>query len=125
MTYRFRIVAGSMEVLESFLRNEFPGIAVSHESVPARKAESRSARTMAYDSAEDILQFIVSASRDIDIALFTTWLLQRVEAPSRRRTTLNERAMPENQAELGALIVEVISQQREQAVNDSSAKDEK
>lgn len=124
MTYRFRIVAGSMEVLESFLRNEMPGVALSHESAPAPKAESRPARTMAYDSAEDILQFVVSASRDIDIALLTTWLLQRVQAPSRRGTTMNERAVPENQAELEALIVELISQQQE-VTSGSGAKEEK
>lgn len=125
MTYRFRVVAGSMEVLESFLRNQLPGVAVSHESTPSRKAESRPTRTMAYDSAEDILQFIVSASRDIEIGLFTAWLFERVNAPSRRRTTVNEKPVPETRAELEELIAELINQQTEGATSESSAKEKK
>lgn len=109
MSHRFRIVAGNMDVLESFLGSKFPGVSISHE--PVRNPERKP--TMAYDSAEDILQFIVTAARDIDVGLFTAWLYGVVSKPSRRKTTINGLRIPEDQAELATLISKLINEQKE------------
>ncbi|MHB1016081.1 MAG: hypothetical protein ACYC2W_12495 [Desulfurivibrionaceae bacterium] len=69
---------------------------------------------MAYDSAEDILQFIVTASRDIDIGLFSAWLYEMTAKPSHRKTTINGQQIPADQAELARLIVELIKEQKDQ-----------
>ena len=113
MSYRFHIVAGSMEILDSFLKNDFRGVSISHE--PASTSKPRPARTMAYDSAEDILQFIVTAAHDVDIGLFSAWLYEMATKPSRKKTTINGQQIPTDQAELAALIVALIVEQKNQA----------
>lgn len=113
MSYCFRVVAGSMDVLESFCRNQIQGVSISHESVV--KPELR--ETMAYDSAEGILQFIVHAALDIDIGLFTTWLYENVSKPSRKKTIVNGLPVPADQAELAALIVKLMNQQKNSSEN--------
>jgi hypothetical protein len=108
MSYRFKIVAGSMDVFESFLRSKPSRVGISHDSV--RKPERKP--TMAYDSAEDILQFIATVAYDIDISLFSAWLYEVVSKSSRRKTTVNGLPIPESKAELAALIAKLISEQK-------------
>ena len=119
MSYSFRVVAGSMDVFESFYRNQILGVSISHESVAKPEHEP----TMAYDSAEDILKFIVHAARDIDIGLFCAWLYENVSKPSRKKTTVNGLPVPEDQAELAALIVKLMNEQKDSSEN-APSKDE-
>lgn len=70
---------------------------------------------MTYDSAEDILQFIVTAARDVDIGLFSAWLYEMATKPSRKKTIINGQQIPADQAELAALIVALIKEQKDQA----------
>lgn len=44
---------------------------------------------LAYDSAESIPEFIVSAARDVDIGLFSAWLYDVVQKIGSRKTTVN------------------------------------
>lgn len=113
MPYRFRIAAGSTDVLNEFLRNDLPGVSIFHE--PKHTSVRRPPPKMAYDSAEDILQFIVSVAHDIDINLFAYWLVTRIENQTRgRKTTINGHPIPSGQAELAALIRDIIKKSEQQ-----------
>lgn len=113
MSYRFRIVAGSTDVLNEFLRNDLSGVSVFHEPMPT--SARRPPPKMAYDSAEDILHFIVSAARDIDINLFAYWLVTKIENQTRgRKTTIDGHPIPSDQAELAALIRDLIKESEQQ-----------
>lgn len=67
--------------------------------------------------ASIILQFIITAARDIDISLLSAWLYEAASQPSRRKTTVNGLPVPESQAELAALIVKLMNEQNEGATN--------
>ena len=113
VSYRFRIVAGSIDVLNAFLLNEFHGISISHESEHTSKP--RPSPKMAYDTAEDILRFIITASYNIDIGLLTACLYQAAANSERKKTTINGQQIPMDQSELAALIVTLIKEQEDQA----------
>jgi hypothetical protein len=113
MSYRFSIKAGSIEVLNGFLQNQFPGVSITHEPTGKPKPPP----VMANDSAEDILQFIVNAAENIDINLFSAWLFGICEKSTRKTTTINGQQIPVDQAALAKLIVSLTEEQKSQSRN--------
>ena len=113
MPYNFRIVAGSIDVLNALLLSIPHGVSISHEF--AQTSKLGPSPKMAYDTAEDILQFIVTTSHDIDIGLFTAWLYQAAANSERKKTTINGQPIPMDQTELAALIVTLKKEQGDNA----------
>lgn len=116
MSYCLSIKAGSMEVLNGFLREQPSGVSVT--SKPTEKPKSKP--IMAYDSAEDILQIIVNFSRDLDINLLAAWIVKIITDSNGKKTTINGQQSPITQAELTAMISALIEKQKDQSKNDHS-----
>lgn len=108
MSYKFLVKTGSVKISEVFFRSEFPGIFITGDPELESK---RLPPIMAYDSAEDILQFIVHASTDIDIGLFSAWLYDIFNKSNSKKRTINGHQIPEEQAELTLLIKSLIEEQ--------------
>ena len=113
MPYNFRIVAGSIDVLNALLLNKPHGVSISHEF--AQISKPGPSPKMAYDTAEDILQFIVTTAYDLEISLISTWLCQAAANSERKETTINGQPIPMDQAELAALIVTLKKEQGDKA----------
>lgn len=114
MSYKFLVKTGSIEISSAFFHTEFPGIFIT--SNPALEAE-RLPPIMAYDSAEDILQFIVNASESIDIGLFSAWLYEVFYKSDSKERTIDGHQIPESQAELALLIKRFIEDQNSSQEN--------
>jgi hypothetical protein len=109
MSYRFHMVVGSVDVLNEFMRNNLEGVSISHEG-----AKPGLPPTMAYDSAEEILQIIVNFSRDLNINLLAAWIALSIQNQAGgKKTTIEGHQIPKDQAELAALIVELIKKQEQ------------
>jgi hypothetical protein len=64
----------------------------------------------------------ITASREIDIGLFSAWLYQAAANSDSKKTTINGPQIPIDQADLAALIVTLIRGQEDQAENNSDRK---
>ncbi|WP_280564355.1 hypothetical protein [Chromohalobacter sp. 48-RD10] len=106
-----------MEVRDAILNNDLEGLQVSPAGID--DWESKPAPELSYDDAAEILQFIVDITYDIDVALFTTWIYDIASKRSRRKTTINGHEIPEDQAELAALLVSLMENQNESGAGET------
>jgi hypothetical protein len=115
MPLRLSIKAGSMAVLEAFLNNKIEGVTITHEAKESAKKElPKPKRTMAFDSAEEILQFIVTASESIEFGLLASWLYENSRKPSKHITYINGYEIPKDQEEAVRLIMSLLKKRQEQ-----------
>lgn len=90
MTRSFMLKTDRVEIVEAFARKEVPGVSISFPSPRQRKPITRDTkRVTTYDSVENILEFIVSAAYDVDVALFAAWLYDIVQKSGSKKTTVN------------------------------------
>jgi len=107
MTYKIPLRVGGMDALSVLLNSNPKELKLSFPLSKPNKSG------MANDDAENILNMVVEFSRDLDISLLAVWLCTIVEMPDGKKTTIKGRAIPSEQAELAALLVELTEKQQD------------
>jgi hypothetical protein len=112
MSNQISIRVGGMDSFNILLATKPIGVSISHPL-----AEKRGKTGMAFDDAESILQCLVDLAMGVEVSLLSNWLFSITHKPDGKKTTINGRQIPSDQAELYALIKEILEQQHQSEAN--------
>jgi hypothetical protein len=107
MEYKLQIRAGGMESWQVLFDTKPEGVSISPQEWNVVRQGG-----MANDSAEYILQMIVSFSRDLEIALLATWLSGVFQKPDGKKTTIDGQQIPPDKTQITVVIKMLIEEQR-------------
>jgi len=107
MEYKLQIRAGGMESWQVLVDTKPKGVSISpRESNMVRQGG------ITYDSAENILQMIVSFARDLEIGLLAAWLYGAFQKPDGKKTTIDGQQIPPDKTQITVIIKILVEEQR-------------